>query len=68
MNILLIMKITSKKISIHVAEMHREGRLSQENVDIGLSFCIVLYYVGRLNFSKNYKKSHKLPVFCSYKN
>ena len=62
MDISLIMKITGIKLAIHVAEIRLEGRVSQ-NFDIGLSFCFML--CRRLNFLKKYKKSQKLPVFCS---
>ena len=56
------MKTTGIKLVIHVAEIHLEGRVSQ-NFDIGLTFCFML--CRRLNFFLKYKKSQKLPVFCS---
>ena len=62
MDISLIMKTTGSKLDIHVAEIRLEGRVSQ-NFDIDLSFCFML--CRRLNFFKKYKKSQKLPVFCS---
>ena len=56
------MKNTGIKLAIHVAEVRLEGKVSQ-NFDIGLSFSFML--CRRLNSLKKYKKSQKLPVFCS---
>ena len=38
---MVIMEITGMKIAIHVAEIHWEGRASQ-NFDIGLGFYFIL--------------------------
>ena len=62
MDISLIVNITGMIIAIHVAETHWEGRVSQ-NFDIALNFCFIL--CRKLIISKKYKKSQKLPVFCS---
>ena len=62
MDISLVIKVTIIKIAIHVAEIHCEGRMSQ-NFDIGPSFYIIL--CRRVDFQKSYKKIQKLPLFCS---
>ena len=62
MNIAIVIKVTIMQIAIHVAEIHCEGRVSQ-NLDIGPSFYFIL--CRRVDFQKSYKKIQKLLVFCS---
>ena len=60
-DILLIMKLTSMKTAIHIAEIHLEGRVPQ-TFDIGLSFCFI--FCRRVDFQTNYKKAQKLHFFA----
>ena len=61
MDISLVIKVTIMIISIHVAEIHCEGRVSQ-NFDIGPRFYFIL--CRRVDFQKSYKKIQKLPFFA----
>ena len=60
MDISLVIKVTIMKIDLHVAEIHCEGRVSQ-NFDIGPSFYSIL--CRRVDFQKSYKKNTKVAHF-----
>ena len=51
MNISFIMRLICLKIVIHVLKTHLEGRVSQ-NVDIGLSFNLILIALEGETFKK----------------
>ena len=60
-DISIVIKVTIMKIAIHVAEIHWEGRVSQ-NVDIGHSLYFIL--CRRVDFQKVTKKYKSCPFFA----